>query len=141
MKIWTCFPQNGRFGDQTEGREITSQNGNLPFKTAGLEHMPGEPLILDMKLYTSFFAIKDLTNSLKSWLIIPAAICPLQTLFMAIFIWHYSFNFCVTGDAERYNQGNQGKLLGVIKNPLVRTFHRTKIYLSDFFMYKFSFRK
>ena len=31
LKIWTCFPQNGRFRDQTGGREITSQNGSLPF--------------------------------------------------------------------------------------------------------------
>ena len=39
LKIWTCFPQNGRFRDQTGGRETTSQNRSLPFKTGGLEHM------------------------------------------------------------------------------------------------------
>ena len=39
LKIWTCFPQNGRFRDQTGGQERTSQNGSLPFKTGGLEHM------------------------------------------------------------------------------------------------------
>ena len=39
LKIWTCFPQNGRFRDQTEGRETTSQNGSLPFNTGGLENM------------------------------------------------------------------------------------------------------
>ena len=39
LKIWTCFSQNGRFRDQTGGQEITSQNGSLPFKTGGLEHM------------------------------------------------------------------------------------------------------
>ena len=39
LKIWTCFPQNGRFQDQTGGRETTSQNGSLPFKTGRLEHM------------------------------------------------------------------------------------------------------
>ena len=39
LKIWTCLPQNGRFWDQTGGRERTSQNGSLPFKTGGLEHM------------------------------------------------------------------------------------------------------
>ena len=33
LKIWTCFPQNGRFQDQTGGPETTSQNGNLQFKT------------------------------------------------------------------------------------------------------------
>ena len=39
LKIWTCFPQNGRFRDQTGGREIISHNGSLPFKTGGLEHI------------------------------------------------------------------------------------------------------
>ena len=39
LKIWTYFPQNGRFWDQTVGRETTSQNGSLLFKTGGLEHM------------------------------------------------------------------------------------------------------
>ena len=39
MKIWTCFPQNRRFRDQTEGREATFQIGSLPSKTGGLEHM------------------------------------------------------------------------------------------------------
>ena len=39
LKIWTCFAQNGRFRDQTGGRDTTSQNGSLPFKTGGLEHM------------------------------------------------------------------------------------------------------
>ena len=39
MKIWTCLPQNGRFRDQTRGQETTSQNGSLPFKTGGLEHI------------------------------------------------------------------------------------------------------
>ena len=39
LKIWTCFPQNGRFQDQTGGRETISQKGSLPFKTGGLEHM------------------------------------------------------------------------------------------------------
>ena len=39
LKIWTCFPQNGRFRDQTGGQETTSQNGSLPFKTGGLENM------------------------------------------------------------------------------------------------------
>ena len=39
LKILTCFPQDGRFRDQTGGREITSQNGSLPFKTGGLEHI------------------------------------------------------------------------------------------------------
>ena len=39
LKIWTCFPQNGRFWDQTGRRETTSQNGSLPFKMVGLEHM------------------------------------------------------------------------------------------------------
>ena len=39
LKIWTCFPQNERFRDQTGGRETTSQNGSLPFKTGELEHM------------------------------------------------------------------------------------------------------
>ena len=39
LKIWRCFPQNGRFRDLTGGREITSQNGSLSFKTVGLEHM------------------------------------------------------------------------------------------------------
>ena len=29
MKIWRCFPQNGRFRDQTGGRETTSQNGRV----------------------------------------------------------------------------------------------------------------
>ena len=37
-KIWTSFPQNGRFRDQTGGREKTSQNGSLLFKTGGLEY-------------------------------------------------------------------------------------------------------
>ena len=32
LEIWTCFPQNGRFRDQTGGGETTSQTG-------GLEHM------------------------------------------------------------------------------------------------------
>ena len=40
LKIWTCLPQNGRFRYQTGGRKTTSQNGSLPFKTGGLEHMP-----------------------------------------------------------------------------------------------------
>ena len=40
FKIWTCFPQNGRFRDQTGGRETTSQNRSFPFKTGGLEHIP-----------------------------------------------------------------------------------------------------
>ena len=39
MKIWTCFPQNGRFRDQMGGQEIIFQNGSLSFKTGGLEHM------------------------------------------------------------------------------------------------------
>ena len=39
LKIWTCFPQNGGFRDQTGGRETTSQKGSLQFKTGGLEHM------------------------------------------------------------------------------------------------------
>ena len=39
LKIWTCFPQNGRFRDQTGRRETTSQEESLPFKTRGLEHM------------------------------------------------------------------------------------------------------
>ena len=39
LKIWTCFPQNGRFRDQKEGRETTSQNGSHPFNTGGLENM------------------------------------------------------------------------------------------------------
>ena len=39
LKIWTCFPQNGRFQDQTGGRETISQNGSFPLKTGGLEHM------------------------------------------------------------------------------------------------------
>ena len=39
MKIGTCCPQNGRFRDQTGGRETASQNGSLPFKTEGLEHI------------------------------------------------------------------------------------------------------
>ena len=39
LKILTCFPQNSRFRDQTGEREITSQNGSLPFKPGGLEHM------------------------------------------------------------------------------------------------------
>ena len=39
LKIWACFLQNGRFPDQTGRREITSQNGSLPFKTGGLEYM------------------------------------------------------------------------------------------------------
>ena len=29
LKIWTCFPQNGRFRDQTGGRETTSKNGRV----------------------------------------------------------------------------------------------------------------
>ena len=29
LKIWRCFPQNGRFRDKTGGRETTSQNGRL----------------------------------------------------------------------------------------------------------------
>ena len=37
--IWTCPPQSGRFWDQTGVLETTSQNGSLPFKTGGLEHM------------------------------------------------------------------------------------------------------
>ena len=40
-KIWKFFPKNGRFWDQTGGRETNFQNGSLPFKTGGLEHMPG----------------------------------------------------------------------------------------------------
>ena len=39
LKIWTCFLQNGRFRDQTGGRETTSQNGSLPFRTGELECM------------------------------------------------------------------------------------------------------
>ena len=39
LKIWSCFPQNRRFSDKIEGQETTSQNGSLPFKTGGLEHM------------------------------------------------------------------------------------------------------
>ena len=39
LKIWTCFPQNGKFRDRTGARETTSQNGSLLFKTGGLEHM------------------------------------------------------------------------------------------------------
>ena len=39
LKIWTCFPQNGRFRDQTGGRETTPQNVSLPFKTGGLEYI------------------------------------------------------------------------------------------------------
>ena len=49
-KIWTCIPQNGRFRDQTGGREETSQNESLPFKTGGLEHM-------SMFMYKTFPAI------------------------------------------------------------------------------------
>ena len=29
LKIWTCFPQNGRFRDQAGRRETTSQNGRV----------------------------------------------------------------------------------------------------------------
>ena len=29
LKIWTCFPQNGRFQNQTGGQETTSQNGRV----------------------------------------------------------------------------------------------------------------
>ena len=29
LKLWTCFPQNRRFRDQTGGREIISQNGRV----------------------------------------------------------------------------------------------------------------
>ena len=39
LKIWTCLPQNRRFRDQTGGRETTSQNGSLSFKTGELECM------------------------------------------------------------------------------------------------------
>ena len=39
LKILTRFPQNRRFQDQTGGRETTSQNGSLPFKTGVLGHM------------------------------------------------------------------------------------------------------
>ena len=39
LKICRCFPQNGRFHDQTGRRETTSQNGSLPFKTGELECM------------------------------------------------------------------------------------------------------
>ena len=39
LKIWTCFPQNGRFQDQMGEWETTSQNGSLPFKMGGLGHM------------------------------------------------------------------------------------------------------
>ena len=39
MKVSRCFPQNGRFRDQTGGLETTSQNGSLPFKTGELECM------------------------------------------------------------------------------------------------------
>ena len=39
LKIWTCFPQNGRFWDQTRGQETTFQNRSLPFKTGGLEYI------------------------------------------------------------------------------------------------------
>ena len=46
LKIWTCFRQNGRFQDQTGGQETTSQNGILPFKTGGLEHMLDECCML-----------------------------------------------------------------------------------------------
>ena len=38
LKVWTYFSKNGRFLDQTGGRETTFQNGSLPFKTEGLEH-------------------------------------------------------------------------------------------------------
>ena len=33
------FPLKQEIRDQTGGRETTSQNGRLPFKTGGLEHM------------------------------------------------------------------------------------------------------
>ena len=33
LKIWRCFPQNGRFQDQTGGQETASQIRSLPFKT------------------------------------------------------------------------------------------------------------
>ena len=46
MKLWICFPQNGRFRDQTGGRETASQNGSLPFKTGGLEHMIKEKAVI-----------------------------------------------------------------------------------------------
>ena len=39
MKIWTCFPQNRKFQNQTAGWETTSQNRSFLFKTGGLEHM------------------------------------------------------------------------------------------------------
>ena len=35
LKIWTYFPKNGRYRDQTGGRKTTCQNGSLPFKTGG----------------------------------------------------------------------------------------------------------
>ena len=39
LKIYTCFPENGIFRDQTGGRESTSKNESLPFKTRGLENL------------------------------------------------------------------------------------------------------
>ena len=46
LKIWTCFPQNGRFRDETGGRETTSRNSSLLFKTGGLEHMHQYHLVI-----------------------------------------------------------------------------------------------
>ena len=43
LKIWTCFPQNRRFWDQTGGQETTSQNRSLPLKMGGLERMGSTP--------------------------------------------------------------------------------------------------
>ena len=52
LKIWTCFPQNERFRDQTGRWETTSQNGSLPFEAGGLEHME----VVDSRQYHfSFF--------------------------------------------------------------------------------------
>ena len=39
LKIWKYFSQNKRFWDQKGGCEATSQNGSLPFRTGGLEHI------------------------------------------------------------------------------------------------------
>ena len=63
MKIWTCFPQNRRFRDQTGGRETISQNGSLPFKTGGLEHMGCYLQIYKLKWLTRATP----TNSLASF--------------------------------------------------------------------------
>ena len=43
LKIWTCFPLNGKFQDQAGGLETTSQNWSLSFKTGGLQHMIMKP--------------------------------------------------------------------------------------------------